>query len=282
MRHSLISSRVFTLITLSWCLLAELLTLPCHIHQSHWYRWSPSWAVISPLSSKPSENMDRMAVCCQIPSQDTLLSSKKSQCRHRYRNTPSTAVPVWVSPSIVYFRTRLYWTLTELWAFGGSFHLAGPCKKKSLLEVIYFFNCDLSYFWFTCAHTAHVLDTRVAAKPVSAHSNWKRPIDGSFSSFQALLPHFSPTLSSLICLWLPFSCPLCLLGNRFLLPDSPSSPACSLSNYFTLTYMIISVWIMLLLSLPALICVFSMHVILFKICVEAGKELSPAFHTEYG
>lgn len=138
MRHSLISSRVFTLITLSWCLLAELLTLPFHIHQSHWYRWSPSWAVISPLSSKPSENMDRMAVCCQIPSQDTLLSSKKSQCRHRYRNTPSTAVPVWVSPSIVYFRTRLYWTLTELWAFGGSFHLAGPCKKNHYWRLFIF------------------------------------------------------------------------------------------------------------------------------------------------
>lgn len=53
------------------------------------------------------------------------------------------------------------------------------------------------------------------------------------------------------------------------LSDLPSSPAhSSLPNYFTLSYMIISVWIMLLLSLPALtyLCAFSIYVILLNIC----------------
>lgn len=78
MRHSLISLRIFTLITFSWCLIVEVLTLPFHIHHSHWYRRLPFWAVISSLSSKSSENTGRSAVCCQIPSQLTLLPSKRA------------------------------------------------------------------------------------------------------------------------------------------------------------------------------------------------------------
>lgn len=84
---------------------------------------------------------------------------------------------------------------------------------------------------------------------------------------------FSPILSGLDCLSNPLFLQLCLFAITLVFPDPPSSPAHSLSNYFTLSCMIILVWIMLLVSLPYLsLCIFYVcHIV--KIYVETNKEL---------
>lgn len=81
-----------------------------------------------------------------------------------------------------------------------------------------------------------------------------------------------------------------LLRIRFLLPNSLSSPAYSVSNYFALSC-VISIWITLLYDFNldyatsfftcAYLCVFSKHVILLKYVLKLARNCHQHF-TEYG
>lgn len=290
MRHSLISLWIFTLITFSWCLIVELLTLPFHIHHSHWYRWLLSWAVISSLSSKPSENMGRTAVSCQIALQDTLLPSKKSQRRHGYRNAPSTAVLVWVSPATVlvwvspataYFWTWLYWTWDDLWALGGSFHLAGPCKKIITLRLLILTALSPTF-------GSHVSTLAMSSTPVmlpnqrqltwTENDPWMEP-----SSLQALFPLSTapllpfpvwsvsefPSLAHSVFWGSDFSFPIVLPP---LLPPSSFLPLFYplLYDYFDLDYATS-------FFTCTYLCVFSMHVILLKYVLKLARNCHQHF-----
>lgn len=234
MRHSLISLRIFTLITFSWCLLVEFLTLPFHIHHSHWYRWSLSWTVISSLSSKPSENMGRTAVCCQVPSQDTLLPSKKSQRRHPYRNVPSVAALVWVSPAIEYFQIWLYLTWNDL----------PPCrlmqkkkkKNNSILSLLI-----LTVVYLSCGSHVSTLPTSSTWGMLPNQHQLTLTENGPWLEFfsswaSSLLP--GPLLPYPVWSGVSLDSPLLptLLRIRFLLPDSLSSPAYSLKLFYPLLY----------------------------------------------
>ena len=228
--------------------------------------------------------MGRTAVCCPVPFQDTLLPSKKSQGRHWYRDAPSTAVLVWVSPAIAYFRTWLYWTWTDLWAPGGSFHLPGPCKKKLLFLDYLFFNCDLSYLWFTCAHTAHVLNTGDAAKQASAHFNWKWPVDGVLLLFLSPLPSVTRPTSPLPCLvWsglsLNFPLPPTLsFGDKISSFWSCFLPCLfSLKLFYSLLYNYFNLDYATSFFTCTYLCVFSMHVILLKYVLKLARNYHQHF-----
>lgn len=131
-----------------------------------------------------------------------------------------------------------------------------------------------------CAHTTHVLNT---GKLPNQHQLTLTENDRGmeeFSSSPALFP-LSPAPLLLASFGLSLNSPLlslCLLGIRFLLPDPPSSPPCSFLKYFTLSYMIISIWIMYFFFFTCTyLYVFSMHVILLKYVLKLARNCHQYF-----
>lgn len=194
--------------------------MPFHIHHSHWL---PSWAVISLLSSKPSDNIDRTEVCCQTSSHHTLSLLKGADIGIGAGCLQHGSAGLALSPVIVLFWTQLYGTWIDLQALLGSLQT----HAKYIYKLKYLgFNCDLSCFWFTGAHTAHVLNVRNVAKVVWAHFNWKWPVNGVLF----LVPHLHLLVWSVTAF--PSSAYSVFWRSDFSTPLS--SPACSLKLFYCL------------------------------------------------
>lgn len=110
--------------------------------------------------------------------------------------------------------------------------------------------------------------------------------------FLSIFPVTRPTspLSCLVWCISGFPAPAHSFEDLFLLPNSLSSPAYSVSNYFALSCMI-SIWITLLYDFNldyatsfftcTYLCVFSKHVILLKYVLKLARNCHQHF-TEYG